>query len=453
MKQMFSFSKPVTIAISSASSIAILVYYFVALTNNLLTPLQKYMVPAYLVTSVTLTLCIIFFHERHLIRLQILLKIYAGFLIFISMVEGALVPNSNIELLFVWLPIYYIAIIFGAETDFIRKVGLGFITSCSLAVIIALCFSERSYSDPDVILMIVAILGQTIIVWIFYQIAKTLRKSTVAEIELELARQNEEKFRLLADKAQKSKEESEAARESAVQANAFKSNFVANMSHELRTPLNAIIGFAQLLKKSSGIKITEDVLEDYTNNIESAGEHLLSLINDILDISKIEAGKAEVLEEEINVSELIKDMATYTTSLTDDASLEFELMTAENLPNLMGDNRKIKQMLINLISNSVKFTPKGGKITLSAKTNEDGGIQFCSIDTGIGMKTSQIETLMKPFEQAEHSYAKSTGGTGLGLSLVSALCKLHSAEFEIESAIGKGTRASIIFPKERSIDT
>jgi two-component system cell cycle sensor histidine kinase PleC len=302
-----------------------------------------------------------------------------------------------------------------------------------------------------VILLIITLMGQGVVVWFFSQLAKTMRRSTTTEIELEVSHKNQEKLQRLADDARKAQKEAEAAKEAAIQANAAKSNFMANMSHELRTPLNAVIGFAQLLKKSSGIKLTDDMVEDYAKSIEDAGEHLLSLINDILDIAKIEAGKAHLHEENINVGALIEEMTLYSKPLAEKAELEFILMAKKDLPTLRGDHLKIKQVLINLLSNAVKFTPKGGSVTLSAKLSENGGIQFCAIDTGIGMHADQIERLMQPFEQAENSYVKSTGGTGLGLSLVNKLCKLHGATFEVESIPNKGTRASVIFPKERSI--
>ncbi len=440
-----------SIAISSASSVAIFAYYILGLTHDFMTPLQSFLVPVYSFISITLTIAFIFSSPKHLIPLQVFFKLFAGVMIFFSLIEGAVIPDNNIELIFVWLPIYYLALIFGAETRKTRKIGLNFIIFCSISVVIALAFSDRSFLDPDVILLLVGLAGQAVIIWIFYQLAKAMRRNTAIETELEVSQKNEEKFRHLAEEARQAQLTAEAARESAVQANAAKSNFVANMSHELRTPLNAVIGFAQLLRKSSGIKLSEETVEDYAKNIEEAGEHLLSLINDILDIAKIEAGKSELYEDSIDVSALIEEMTLYTKPLAETADLEFILQAKDDLPPLRGDPVKVKQILINLLSNAVKFTPKGGAVTLSAKMSKASGIQFCAIDNGIGMETDQIDRLMQPFEQAENSYVKSTGGTGLGLALVNKLCKLHNARFEISSAPNKGTRASVIFPEERSI--
>lgn len=259
---------------------------------------------------------------------------------------------------------------------------------------------------------------------------------------------------LLHDISDRKQSESEliAAKEKAEYADRTKSEFLANMSHELRTPLNAIIGFAEMMAHKTFGELGDPRYEEYSNDIYKSGKHLLSLINDILDISKIEAGQLELHESEIDFKMLVADCRRLTDTRINVTSLEIHSNIEADLPNLWGDERLVKQMLINLLSNAIKFTEAGGKIEISGELTGDGKIKLSVTDTGIGIAKEDIPRAMATFGQVDGAMNKKFDGTGLGLPLVKSLTELHGGGLELESEIDVGTRATIWFPKERVID-
>ncbi len=233
-------------------------------------------------------------------------------------------------------------------------------------------------------------------------------------------------------------------------ANKAKSSFLANMSHELRTPLNSIIGFSEMMEKQVFGKIGAPQYEEYASLIHKSGGHLLHIINDILDLSKIEAESLTLNEQPIDLNELFDDIFHLMEQDATTRNLKLAVAIQENTPILYADLRLLKQMLLNLISNAIKFTEEGGTITLSA-LKQKKAIWIIVEDTGLGMTAVELEKAVTPFGQAVASLVRSQQGTGLGLSLVNNLAELHETKFEIQSEKGKGTKITLKFPSKRTV--
>jgi PAS domain S-box-containing protein len=239
------------------------------------------------------------------------------------------------------------------------------------------------------------------------------------------------------------------AKEAAELASRAKSTFLANMSHELRTPLNAVIGFAELIGLQVNGPVGHDRYLEYARDIRVSGEHLLTLINDILDLSRIEAGAVELNEDDIVCAELIDSCVRLIGGQAARAGLGLEVAPAGDLPAIRGDRRRLRQVLINLLSNAVKFTPKGGRIRLWAERRPDGGLALCVSDTGIGMSADGIVEALTPFKQLDNCLARRYEGAGLGLPLSKNLIELHGGRLELASEVGRGTTAGCWLPPER----
>ncbi|HXZ67014.1 MAG TPA: PAS domain-containing protein [Alphaproteobacteria bacterium] len=242
-----------------------------------------------------------------------------------------------------------------------------------------------------------------------------------------------------------------AATHAAQAANEAKSRFIANMSHELRTPLNAIIGFSEVMNSEVYGPLGSEKYREYASDILKSGQHLLSLINDILSISRLEIGKAELKDEELNLPELVKRCLRWVSGHAFEGGVELLEEVEPNVPNLRADSRSLTQVLLNLLSNAVKFTPRGGKVTIAAKLMSDGGIELSVKDTGIGMTREKIERIGTPFLQFEDGLARRFEGAGLGLSIAKRLMELHGGTLTVSSIVGSGTTATIRLPPERSI--
>jgi PAS domain S-box-containing protein len=239
------------------------------------------------------------------------------------------------------------------------------------------------------------------------------------------------------------------AKEAAEAANRAKSTFLANMSHELRTPLNAVIGFAELITLQLNGPIGSERYLDYARDIRLSGEHLLGVINDILDLSRIEAGAVDLDEDDIVCADLLDSCAQLVRGQATRAGLALEVEAPRDLPEIRGDRRRLRQVLINLLSNAVKFTPAGGRIRMGAAREPGGGLVLCVEDTGIGMSAEGIAEALTPFKQLDTSLARRYEGAGLGLPLAKNLLELHGGRLELESEIGRGTTARCWLPPAR----
>ncbi len=248
----------------------------------------------------------------------------------------------------------------------------------------------------------------------------------------------------MAEKYQEEKTRAEAA-------NQAKSEFLANISHELRTPLNAIIGFSDIMTQEMFGPLGTDRYADYCKDIYSSGTYLLNVINDILDMSKIEAGRMSIETEVVNASEAAEDAARIITGAASEKNIVISADVADNL-HVDVDKRALKQVLLNLLANAVKFTPDNGTVTLKARPRGDR-VRFEVADTGIGISERDIERLAKPFVQVENQFTKTHQGSGLGLAIARSLVELHGGKLDIESEVKKGTIVSFSLPLARTDST
>jgi signal transduction histidine kinase len=251
-----------------------------------------------------------------------------------------------------------------------------------------------------------------------------------------------------ADELRASRQEAELANAAAHAADRAKSEFLANMSHELRTPLNAIIGFSEMMSLASVGPLSAQY-RGYAKDIHGAGDHLPKLLNEILDLSKVEAGRLELHEEEIALDELFDGCRRLMAERAAAGGLTLEFQS--NDLKLSADPLRLKQMMLNLLSNAIKFTPPDGRVTATADLTTSDGLAISVRDTGIGIKAEDIPRALEPFGQVDNAATRSLQGTGLGLPLARRLVELHDGELLLESRPGQGTTVTLIFPAARTL--
>lgn len=231
-------------------------------------------------------------------------------------------------------------------------------------------------------------------------------------------------------------------------ANEAKSLFLANVSHELRTPLNAVLGFTDLIRRETYGSVGEEKYRSYLDDIHLSAEHLLELINGLLDMTRAEAGVLRLRETDLNVAELVKGTLRLMPT---GGALTIASDVPADLPRLHGDSLRLRQSLLNLLANAKKFSPEGGTIRVDARRNGDGGIAIRVADEGIGIPPEDLATVTEPFSQAVNGYERNYDGLGLGLPLTKRFMEAHGGALVLESTLGKGTVATLKFPADRCI--
>ena len=245
------------------------------------------------------------------------------------------------------------------------------------------------------------------------------------------------------------KKKSDEARSTAEDASRAKSQFLANMSHELRTPLNAIIGFSEVISREVFGPLENEKYHQYSGDIHSSGHHLLALINDILDLSKIEAGQYSIFEERVDLAVVADDCQKLLDLRASVNDIKIERRFSRSLPELNADKRAVRQIWLNLLTNAVKFAPSGSRVHIVADYEPDGSLCIGVHDEGPGIAEDELEKVLETFGQGKEGVSRPGSGTGLGLSIVKGLAEAHGGLFILESELGVGTRASVAFPRDR----
>lgn len=277
----------------------------------------------------------------------------------------------------------------------------------------------------------------------FVYLTRGLHSTALSMIEFRA-----EKDALIAE-LEEAKAISDEARRRAEAGNKAKSRFLATMSHELRTPLNAVMGFSEVMEKELLGPIGSNTYREYAGNIYASGSHLLNIINEILDLSRIEAGRYELHEETIRLTDVAEDCERLVKLKADSKGLQLIDDFAPDLPQVWADPRAMRQICLNLLSNALKFTPKGGRITVSIGHLTDGGLFVSVRDTGPGIPKDEIPKVMQAFGQGSLAHENAEGGTGLGLPIVQNLIQLHGGTFTLKSELRKGTEVTVTLPKQR----
>lgn len=311
----------------------------------------------------------------------------------------------------------------------------------TIPMTITLCIRLGWQAHPFYIAMMFMAIG--LHVYFIFLAKQQLHATAIAMLEFRA-----EKDALIAE-LEAAKSISDEARHRAEAANVAKSRFLATMSHELRTPLNAVVGFSEVMKTELLGPIENPQYREYAVNIYDSGRHLLHVINEILDLSRIESGHYELNEERVRLVDVIEDCRRLLKLRAESKGLTVELDASDGLAPIWVDERAIRQICLNLLSNALKFTPRGGRITLTVMNTSSGEQCLIVKDTGPGIPKDEIPRVMQPFGQGSLAHQTAEGGTGLGLPIVRSLVELHGGTFELHSELRKGTAAIVTLPKVR----
>lgn len=286
---------------------------------------------------------------------------------------------------------------------------------------------------------------------VFFVVVARKLQDTARDMLIFKAQKEELVTRLIVERDKSDIARAEALREKlrAEEASKAKSQFLATMSHELRTPLNAILGFSEIIGREMFGRHEVAAYKTYANDIHDSGSYLLSLVNDILDLTRIEAGRRDMHAEPLLISETLEDVRNFVSFKLSERSQTLDFDMPANLPKIMADRRAVRQIWINLVSNAAKFSPDGGRITVRARHREDGEIAVSIIDNGPGMPEEEIATAMEAFSRGALAVKKAVDGAGLGLPIVKGLMTMHGGSLALRSKPGLGTEATVVFPAAR----
>lgn len=315
------------------------------------------------------------------------------------------------------------------------------VTSAPATIVLALMLSWNA--SPANMVMAAILIGAQIF---FYFIASRFRLSLISDLANRAEREN-----LIAE-LETAKAISEEARRRAEEANLAKSRFLATMSHELRTPLNAILGFSEVMQTEVLGPLGNETYKEYVNDINSSGTHLLNVINEILDLSRIEAGRHELQEEALRLSHVIEDAKHMVDLKAKTKNVKVSLFAEDQMPLIWADEKAVRQVALNLLSNALKFTPTGGQITINIGWTSSGGQYFSITDTGPGIPEEEIPVVLSSFGQGSIAIKSAEEGSGLGLPIVQALMHMHDGKFELKSQLRKGTTVTATFPRSRVLE-
>ncbi len=343
-------------------------------------------------------------------------------------------PTTQTFVLFVLLLVAAMSVML---TSLIPASIYGALTPITLAIMIFM--RPKGLTDPNLPLLAVALGTQLC----FIVLAKKLYETSVTALRVQ-----SEKDSLISELEQ-SRINSDEARRRAEEASLAKSRFLATMSHELRTPLNAILGFSEVMKGELFGPHSVEAYKDYSKDIHSSGEHLLMLINEILDLSRVEAGRYELKEESVSLKNVVEDCRHLLSLRAKKRDLIINDAIAGDLPRIWADERAVRQVALNLLSNAIKFTPQGGSITIKVGWTAAGGQYFSVRDTGPGIPENEIPVVMSSFGRGSMAQKNADEGTGLGLPIVKGLVELHGGTFTLKSKEREGTEVIVVFPPER----
>lgn len=414
----------------------------VGMRYGYLSAVEQVTAPLLGIAALLLTLSYVFLPRRFDRTLGRLFVAVTGSFLLAGQADAAFNPNNNFEFYMVWVPAYYLMLTFSDVRRSRFRLTIAYFAAMFSLFMAGIVFGHTDLTTVNGILQANCIFGQVVISAVFSFLRERLVRAGAHKARAETLAQSAEELRRTTELAQRAQYEAE-------QANASKSAFIANMSHELRTPLNAIIGFSELLANPNTPKAIRERAEEYAQDINDSGQHLLSLVNDILDVAKIEAGKLELGEEDVCLFDAIEQSLAFVGPESVLKGREFKIDHSLKDYYLYADKRMLVQIFTNLVSNAVKYTDEDGKIR--CRVTETGEKCFClSVsDNGIGMDEQTRKTATLPFVQGGSVYTRRTSGTGLGLHLTNLMMELHGGSCAIESQLGAGTTVTLTFPAER----
>lgn len=417
---------------------------YVGINNLLMTPLEHYTGPILAIVSALMFVGYIWLPRRYDKKLGNIYIITTGLFLLSGQFEAAFTEGNNFDFYQIWIPAFYLMLTFSDASG--PRYNWMFASFGISAFTVGLGFAIGPANPEEIggLLMLNGLIGQIVVVAVFSVLGETLQKAGAQAAEAKTLALSTERLTVAAEMAH-------IARLEAERASAAKSAFVANMSHELRTPLNAIIGFSDILSDPEMETVNKDKFVEYASDINASGHHLLSVVNDILDVAKVEAGKMDLVEEKANVMDMILTSKSLVGPPKVFAQRNIQMGGVSPDHFLLADPRMIVQVITNLLSNARKFTKATGRISFESILLQNGKLQLSIIDDGIGIDSNSLALIKQPFVQGEDVYSKKNSGTGLGLHLVNLMMELHGGNCDITSELGQGTMVTLTFPPGRVV--